>query len=311
MKLTVVIPTFRRPHSLRGCLEGLSKQERLADEILIATQAGDQDTHTMLAAWDHLGGLRILQLTTPGAIAQYNAGLAAAKGDVVAITDDDSVPRPDWLRRIEAHFQQGSPDLGGLGGRDFVHENGALLSGAVHHVGIVRWFGRIVGNHHLGTRFYPRVDILKGVNMAFRSEAIKDLYFDADLRGGGAQTCLDMAFSLHVGKRGWRLLYDPQVAVDHYPATRFDADQRGAPTLEAIENTSFNVYLTLLRHMRPGLKRFMALFWVRGVGLESTPGILRAVLFRLKGDRAKGEIRVAANKAWADAQKVSARSSVP
>ncbi len=309
MKLSVVIPTFRRPHSLNLCLEGLSNQERAADEIILATQVGDHDTHTMLTRWQHLHGLRVLQLTTPGAIAQYNAGLAAAQGDVVSITDDDSVPRHDWLLRIERHFQQGSPDLGGLGGRDFVHENGALLTGRVHHVGIVQWFGRIVGNHHLGTKFYPHVDILKGVNMAFRAEAIKDLYFDVDLRGGGAQTCLDMAFSLHVKKRGWRLLYDPEVAVDHYPATRFDADQRGAPTLVAIENTSFNLYLTLLRHMRPGMKRSLALLWARAVGLDSTPGLLRTFLIRLKGDRAKLELRFAANRAWADAQKVSARSS--
>ena len=308
MKLSVVVPTYRRPHSLNACLEGLLQQERLADEVIIVTQASDRDTQDLLATWGRLQTLQTIQLREPGAIAQYNAGLAAARGDIVAITDDDAVPRRDWLRRIEQHFER-SPDLGGLGGRDFVHIDGVVLTGVAPKVGIIEWFGRIVGNHHLGSRFFANIDILKGVNMAFRAEAIKDLYFDADLRGGGAQTCLDMAFSLHVRKRGWRLLYDPEVAVDHYPAVRFDADQRGAPSLEAIENTCFNLYLTLLRHMRPGIRRGIALLWVRIVGLHTTPGLLREVLMRLRRDRNRLIVRRAANRAWAEARLISRQPS--
>ncbi len=304
MKLSVVVPTYRRPESLHRCLEGLLHQERPADEVLIATQTADAETQALLSRWSHFKALRILQLTEVGAIAQYNAGLAAADGDAVALTDDDAVPRPDWLRRIERHLQA-SPDLGGVGGRDFVYKHGQLLTAKVHEVGVVRWFGRIVGNHHLGTEVHNDVDILKGVNMAFRAEAIKDLYFDTDLRGGGAQTCLDMAFSLHVRKRGWRLLYDPEVAVDHFPAPRFDADQRGTPSLQAIENTSFNLYLTLLRHMRPGVRRNVALLWMRAVGLKSTPGLLRGLVTGLRGDRAKREMRAAANRAWLAARQAS------
>lgn len=308
MKLSVVVPTYRRPESLHRCLQGLSQQERPPDEVLIATQSADEETQALLSSWSHFKALRVLQLTETGAIAQYNAGLAAAQGDAVALTDDDAVPRPDWLLRIERHFQAGL-DLGGVGGRDFVYKQGQLLTGQVHEVGVVQWFGRIVGNHHLGTQRYNDVDILKGVNMAFRAEAIKDLYFDTDLRGGGAQTCLDMAFSLHVRKRGWRLLYDPEVAVDHYPAPRFDADQRGAPSLQAIENTSFNLYLTLLRHMRHGLRRNVALLWMRGVGLDSTPGLLRGLLTGLGRDHTKREIRAAAKRAWLAARQATSGPS--
>lgn len=308
MRVSVVVPTFRRPASLEQCLHGLSRQERAPDEVLIVTQAGDTESHELLAKWEHFRPLRVLRLTTTGAIAQYNAGLAAAQGDIVAITDDDAVPRPDWLLRIERHFVQHS-DLGGVGGRDYVIENNALLTGPAPQVGTVQWFGRIVGNHHLGTRFFPDVDVLKGVNMAFRGEAIKDLHFDSDLRGGGAQTCLDMAFSMHVKKRGWRLLYDPEVAVDHFPAPRYDADQRGRPSLQAIEDTSFNLYLTLLRHMRPGIRRRAALLWTRMVGLERSPGLIRGLLARLRGDRGRVEMRKAANRAWTAAKRAGGHAA--
>ena len=33
-----------------------------------------------------------------------DGGLEASQGDVITFTDDDSVPRPDWLLRIENLF---------------------------------------------------------------------------------------------------------------------------------------------------------------------------------------------------------------
>lgn len=304
MKLSVLIPTYRRPDSLRRCLDGLQRQSRAVDEVVIATQAADHETQELLAAYPRFTEFRILQLTTPGAVAQYNAGLGAVRGDVVAITDDDTEPRPDWLLRIERHFRENA-DVGGLGGLDLVHAEGRILTGQARHVGVVRWFGRIVGNHHLGARFDRNVDVLKGANMAFRAGAIQGIRFDTDLKGAGAQTCLDMGFSFDVKNRGWRLLYDPEIIVDHYPAKRFDADQRGKPSLEAAENTSFNFYLTLLRHMRPGWKRRMALFWATSVGVGVTPGLLRSIAWRLRGQRDKLALRAAAKRAWAQARRVA------
>jgi len=88
----------------------------------------------------------------------------------------------------------------------------------------VHWFGRVIGNHHLGVG-EPRETCCKGVNMNYRRAAIANLRFDQRLWGPGAQAHNDMAFSLAV-RRGWKLIYDPRVAVDHYPAQRFDEDQR-------------------------------------------------------------------------------------
>jgi cellulose synthase/poly-beta-1,6-N-acetylglucosamine synthase-like glycosyltransferase len=302
MKLSVVIPTYRRAESLNRCLEGLHKQIRPADEILVVTQTEDDESSRLLESWSEWPVLKKIQQPAGGAVSQYNSGLDASKGEVIAVTDDDAVPRPDWLLRIERYFME-FPDLGGVGGRDFVRENGVELHGDAHLIGVVQPFGRIVHNHHIGTRLLTNVDILKGVNMAFRAVAIGDLRFDTSLRGNGAQTCLDMAFSFGVQKRGWRLLYDPEVAVDHYPARRFDADQRGAPSIEAIENNSFNIYLTLRRHMRRGLRRRAALSWANWIGVERSPGILRGLVSGLKGDRFGIEMRQATKRAWVAAQR--------
>jgi cellulose synthase/poly-beta-1,6-N-acetylglucosamine synthase-like glycosyltransferase len=297
VKISVVIPTYRRPDSLNRCLEGLQKQVRSADEVLVVTQKGDEESLRLPEVWSHWPALKVLRQSGGGAVGQYNLGLQSSRGDVIAFTDDDSVPRPDWLLRIERWLIE-NEDLGAIGGRDIVHENGIPVPGNARLVGVVQWFGRIVHNHHLGTCVAPDINILKGVNMSFRASAVGELRFDTDLRGQGAQVCLDMAFSLAVHKRKWRLLFDPEVIVDHFPAQRFDPDQREAPSFQAIENSSYNLFLTIRRHMKRGWRRRMALGWAYWVGIERTPGFLRGLLSLVRRDKAGISMRAAARRAW-------------
>ncbi len=164
------------------------------------------------------------------------------------ITDDDAAPHRDWIERIHAHFMRDAR-LGGVGGRDFVHERGTVLTGTVRVVGRVSWYGRVVGNHHLGSGAPREVAILKGVNMAWRRAAIEGLHFDARLLGGGAQVHNDLAFSLAVRRRGWTLRYDPAVCVDHFPAARGDDDQRFVLNETAYFNAAFNLRFILCEHL--------------------------------------------------------------
>lgn len=305
MRLSVVLPTYGRPDDLDRCLQGLERQERMPDEVVLVLIQEDEATHAFLEKWKHWPLLKIVVSAQKGQVAQLNLGLENSTGDVVAITDDDAVPQPSWLARIEAHFLQHA-DLGGVGGRDIVHEHGQILFGNAQQIGKVLWFGRVVGNHHIGGRLIPSVDILKGANMAYRAAAIQGLRFDTKLRGKGAQVCNDMAFSLALGKRGWRLLYDPAVLVDHYPAQRFDADDRAVPTVEAFQDRAFNFYLSLRGHMRPGLRRESALTWAWLLGIRTCPGVLRGCLSRLRRDQHGQALRVMAKQAWEAAQKAAA-----
>ncbi|KNH09021.1 Glycosyltransferase involved in cell wall biogeneis [Candidatus Burkholderia brachyanthoides] len=92
-------------------------------------------------------------------------------------------------------------------------------------VGKVQWFGRLIGNRHLGHGAPREADFLKGANMIFRTEAIERIRFDPRLRGSGAQLAEDVSFSILVkAADGWKLVYDPAVLVNHYPGVR--AEQR-------------------------------------------------------------------------------------
>src|SRR6266702_3200083 len=122
MRLSVLVPTYRRPADLSRCLSALAAQTRVPDEIIIVTHSEDIDTLALLARQQEILPLRTVTVDRSGVVAKLNRGLSVCQGDIVAITDDDAAPRPDWLARIEAHFRDDAR-IGAAGGRDFVHQD--------------------------------------------------------------------------------------------------------------------------------------------------------------------------------------------
>lgn len=301
--ITVLIPTYRRPQDLLRCLAALSHQHRLADEVLVVVRESDRQTWQSLDAFQNSGDgnlpLTLQPVTVPGQVAALNTGLDVAKGDIIAITDDDAAPHPDWLERIEAHFQS-NPNIGGVGGRDWVYEGDTLQSSASPGpssaktssraystssdatskivVGQVQWFGRVIGNHHIGSGDAQEVAILKGVNMSYRRTAIGSQRFAENLRGNGAQVHNDRDFSLRLKKHGWTLIYDPNVAVKHYPAQRFDPDSRHQFNSEATMNAVHNETLTMLNYL-PHVQRFCFMLWAIFVGTRDSFGLIQFLRF--------------------------------
>lgn len=273
MKLTVLIPTYRRPQDLKRCLEGLQKQTRPADEVLVVVRDTDAETWKFLAAFDLMLPLQTVTVTVPGQVAALNAGVEKVSGDIVSITDDDAMPHLDWLQHIETHFIQ-DPRVGGVGGRDWVYHGTQLDDGASSIVGRVQWFGRLIGNHHIGIGEAREVDILKGANMSYRTSAIANHRFDTRLLGKGSQINNDLAFSLALRRAGWKLIYDPKVAVNHYPAQRFDDDQRHKFNAIAFSNIVHNETLTMLEHLPP-IQRAIFILWAILVGTRDALGLVQ------------------------------------
>ncbi len=273
-RLALIVPTYRPPEELARCLRAIARQQRRADQLIVVRREADELTAAVLRRVEVLE-LRptIITVRAGGVVAALNAALEAIDADIVAFTDDDAAPRPDWLSRIAAGFAADCA-LGGLGGRDLVHQHGRLEEGARRVVGRLTWFGRCIGQHHLGVGPPREVDALKGVNMSFRAQALAGVRFDTRLRGSGAQVANELGVSLAVKRRGWKLLYDPSIVVDHYPATRHDEDQRNRFCSEAVYNAAFNEALALEEHLH-GWRRRVYHAWARAIGHRASPGLLQ------------------------------------
>jgi cellulose synthase/poly-beta-1,6-N-acetylglucosamine synthase-like glycosyltransferase len=298
MKMTVLVPTYRRPQDLERCLKALQQQTYAAEEVLAIVRDTDHETHAFLKVFDPVTlPLRTVTVTAPGVVAAINAGFAAAAGETISITDDDAAPHPDWLERIKVNFQA-DERLGGVGGRDYVYLGTQLLAGAEPIVGKLQWFGRMVGNHHLGIGSAREVDLLKGVNMSFRKSAIAGLRCEERLKGTGAQVHFEVALCLAVKQRGWKLIYDPAIAVDHYPAQRFDEDERKRFSAVATANAVHNETFILLNYSSLQ-QRFIYVGWALLVGTRSAFGLLQLLRFLpQEGDLALQKWQAAIQGRW-------------
>lgn len=274
MTISVIIPTYNRVDALSNCLKGLTDQRTQADEIIVVVRAEDISTLQCLSTM-YVPNLKVVFVEMPGQVAALNAGVRAASGAVISITDDDTIPHLDWLEKIVKHFEQDT-SIGGIGGRDIVHHRGLPVEASKTKVGKITPFGRIIGNHHIGLGDVQKVHILKGANMSFLSKALKGLEFDMNLKGTGAQVHNDMEFSLSVKSNGWNLIYDPMVCVDHYPAERFDEDKRDSFNWLASFNAAHNEMYTLLKHSK-WLSKVFITGWVVLVGSKSSPGIVQFI----------------------------------
>ncbi|MFO7947234.1 MAG: glycosyltransferase family 2 protein, partial [Armatimonadota bacterium] len=201
MKTTVLIPSYKRGPALLHSLAGVINGERVPDQVVVVLRDTDEESQELVQNWlDECSCpdvFDIPQVSEPGQIAAINRGLEVASGDIVAFTDDDAVPRSQWLKCLVSHYED--PDVGGVGGRDVVHHGDTITDGETTVVGRITAFGRIIGNHHLELQGpAAEVEHLKGVNMSFRRELIQP--FDPNIQGPHFN---DTDQSLSVRKQGW------------------------------------------------------------------------------------------------------------
>lgn len=101
MQVSVVIPTYCRPRLLRRCLESLAAGQLQPAEIVVCDQSRDDATRVSIEALRAgLAPLVYLRLPRPNAAAARNAGLFAARSDLVAYLDDDCIAERQWLAAL-------------------------------------------------------------------------------------------------------------------------------------------------------------------------------------------------------------------
>jgi GT2 family glycosyltransferase len=269
--VSVLVPTHRRPWHLRRCLQGLVCQSQRPDEVVVVVRRDDAESRTVLAeSWD-LPLLEVL-VDRPGAVAARNAGLEVAIGEVIAFLDDDAVARPDWLARLTAAYSD--PSVGAVGGRDVIYQGGVAVPVPLRRqVGVLTWYGRFVTLHPRGTGPARDVDFLKGVNMSISRTRAPGVRFDEHLRGRGAQVHEDAALCLEVRSRGLRVVYDPEIVVDHYEADRGDNDARAPRDLRARRDRHHNQTYLVARYY-PFPRVVVHVLYSLVVGMADAPGLL-------------------------------------
>jgi glycosyltransferase involved in cell wall biosynthesis len=111
---------------LAACLAALARQDLPAErfEVLYVESAtlGERIPADLLAA---LSGLRVVLAPVDGSYALKNAGVEAARGELVAVLDADCVPDPGWLAALVGAFER-HPEASAVSGRTFYPGGGFM-----------------------------------------------------------------------------------------------------------------------------------------------------------------------------------------
>jgi GT2 family glycosyltransferase len=103
---TVVVPTHDRTNQLRACVRSLLALDHPAFEVVVVDNAPSEDATERMVGKEFASDPRVryLREPCPGASRARNLGVSAARGEVVAFTDDDAAVDPGWLSALIAGF---------------------------------------------------------------------------------------------------------------------------------------------------------------------------------------------------------------
>jgi glycosyltransferase involved in cell wall biosynthesis len=107
---SILICTYNRAQLLRETLAALQAMTPAPDvdvEIIVVDNNCTDNTALVLEEATRNSKIPIISLTETrqGKSFALNTGLRAARGDIVALTDDDVWPAPDWINRIVEDFR--------------------------------------------------------------------------------------------------------------------------------------------------------------------------------------------------------------
>ena len=113
--VSIIIPVFNDNKSLEICLLALTKQTypKQCYEIIVIDNNSQEDVSLVVNRFEQA---TLVHEPQPGSYIARNRGLSVAKGDIIAFTDADCIPQPDWLEKGVATLTQ-RPNIGLVAGR--------------------------------------------------------------------------------------------------------------------------------------------------------------------------------------------------
>lgn len=201
--VSVVIPAHNEGNRIDRCLTALLAQD-YSDaevEIIVVNNRSSDDTV------DRAAGYPVTLIHEPeiGPASARNAGIRAARGDVIAFVDADCIPSNSWLRELLAGIED--PDIGCFVGEILPLHPASMLARYIHD-------RQLICQMRLLRRTPP---VAATGNIAYRKTVFDAVgLFDTDFMTGEDN---DLFWRLVKSDR-FRIRYNPQAIVAHAHPSR-------------------------------------------------------------------------------------------
>jgi len=110
--ISVVVPVYNAARTIGACIAAIGKQDYPGEVELVVVDNGCTDASPAIIG--QFAFARLIRCATRGPAAARNAGIAATRHPIIALTDSDCIPAPGWLSALVA---ANAPEIAGIGGR--------------------------------------------------------------------------------------------------------------------------------------------------------------------------------------------------
>ena len=199
--VSVIVPVKDMAETLQACIQALRDQRGVSygeDYEVIVVDDGSTDRSAEVA---RSAGVRVYSQKQAGAAAARNMGAKLAQGDLLAFTDADCVPNPNWIARIGQAFE--NPEVVGVRG---------IYTSSQKEV-MARFVQQEYTHKYARMGHFEKIDFIDTYSAAYR----KDIF----LENGGfderfpRSSVEDQEFSFRLATKGYRLEFHPELVVSH------------------------------------------------------------------------------------------------
>ncbi len=196
--VSVIIPVLDDQPRLDRCLAALAAQSYPGDRFEVVVVDNGSDPPIQVPP----GRARVVVDPRPGSYAARNTGVQAARGTVLAFTDADCLPEPEWLERGVARLRA-VPRCGLVGGAIELFPRDQDRPTAAELCELMTGFPQ--------QRFVERDRFGATANVFTTREVVDQVGgFDPSLMSAG-----DVDFGTRVHAAGYRIVYGPDARVRH------------------------------------------------------------------------------------------------
>ncbi|MEV6929976.1 bifunctional polysaccharide deacetylase/glycosyltransferase family 2 protein, partial [Dactylosporangium sp. NPDC051485] len=207
--VSVVVPAYNEAANIAQTVQSLAGSDYPDVEIIVVDDGSTDATAGIVERMRlHMPVLSLVRQANAGKPAALNAGIAAARSDLLVLVDGDTVFEPDAIGRLVQPLAD--PAVGAVSGNTKVANRGGLL-GRWQHLEYVVGF-------NLDRRLFDLgecMPTIPGAIGAFRRQALRD--------AGGVPTgtlAEDTDLTMAVLRAGWRAVYaDGAVAWTEAPGS--------------------------------------------------------------------------------------------
>jgi glycosyltransferase involved in cell wall biosynthesis len=190
-QISIVIPVYNEAERLAACLEAIAALELAPLEVLVIDNNSTDDSAALARRYPWV---RVLHEKQQGVVHARNRGFNAARGDIIARIDADTIVTPGWTAQLQTVFTDTTV---------------AGVSGSITYHDVA--LGPIVDRIDFALRAWlagkmSRRMFLHGANMAIRRSAWQSVKQFACSR---TRMHEDLDLAIHFAEAGQKIIYDP------------------------------------------------------------------------------------------------------